>query len=287
MNAHRPFLRPHHRRGFTLVEVVIVMVVTGILAGIVAIFIRAPVLNYINSRARAELSDTADTALRRIRRDVRLALPNSVRVTTDQRSLEFILTKTGARYLSADDGQSTRNILNFVVANLSFDIVGTPPSGAQAIVGGEKIVVYNLGPGFTPADAYSGGNVATVNYVSGQTVTLLANPFAVQSPAMESPSRRFQVISGPVTYYCNSFALGGDGTIRRYSGYPLTASQVSPPTGGSYTILASNVQGCQFTYDTLVNEPKALAGLTLVLRDPRDTALTTSLAFQVHVDNTP
>ncbi len=288
-------LPPRHTasRGFTLVEMIIVMVITGILAGIVAMFIRVPVLNYINARARAELSDTADGALRRMRRDVRLALPNSVRVSGDGKSLEFILTKTGGRYLSADDSQDgTRFPLSFLsTGSTSFEVIGTMPDETQTIAPLDKIVIYNLGTGFTPADAYLdvSKNVATVQGVVGNRITLVSNTFATQTPPMESPTRRFQVISGPVTYYCNSIAAGGNGTLRRIHNYALASAQASPPSGGSSisTLLANNVQSCSFNYDVLINEPKALVGITLVLRDARQTDIQVALSHYVHVDNTP
>lgn len=285
-----PAQHPSRQRGFTLVEVIIVMVVTGILAGIVALFIRVPVLNYVDSKARAELSEAADTALRRVRRDVRLALPNSIRLSADGRSLEFILTKSGGRYVSADDGFTNHNALSFInPSDTAFEVIGAMPTGTQAIVANDSIVVYNLGSGFSPADAYSGGNIATVQSVNSATrvITLTANPFGAQAPAMESPTRRFQVVSGPVTYYCDSLANGGSGRLLRYDGYALSAVQASPPGGGGVARLADNVQSCEFRYDTEINEPRALVGMTLVLRDRRDSTLQVSLSHQVHVDNTP
>eukprot|EP01133_Synstelium_polycarpum_P021102 gene21102-25353_t len=61
----------------------------------VAMFIRLPVQGYIDANARAALADLADTATRRMARDIRLALPNSVRVTGNGRYLELLLTKSG------------------------------------------------------------------------------------------------------------------------------------------------------------------------------------------------
>ncbi|TAN77825.1 MAG: type II secretion system protein, partial [Gallionella sp.] len=60
---------------------VMVIVITGIIGSMVAVFIKAPVQQYFDVARRADMTDTADTALRRITRDLRLALPNSVRVT--------------------------------------------------------------------------------------------------------------------------------------------------------------------------------------------------------------
>ena len=64
--------------------------IVGIIGAMVAVFIRSPVQSYVDSARRAELGDVADTALRRIIRDLRLALPNSVRVTESPVGSVFI-----------------------------------------------------------------------------------------------------------------------------------------------------------------------------------------------------
>ena len=63
-------------RGFTLIEMIMVIVITGVIAGMVAVFIKGPVDSYFDMARRAELTDIADTAMRRMTRDIRLALPN-------------------------------------------------------------------------------------------------------------------------------------------------------------------------------------------------------------------
>ncbi len=73
------------QRGFTLIEAVMVIAITGIVAAMVAIFIRTPIQGYFDLERRVEMTDTADTALRRIARDLRLALPNSVRTVAAHR----------------------------------------------------------------------------------------------------------------------------------------------------------------------------------------------------------
>lgn len=280
MNARR-------QHGFTLVEAVVVIVITAVVGAMVSIFIRTPVQGYIDSVERAEVTDIADTALRRIARDVRLALPNSLRVAVGAGGnpyVEFLLTKTGGRYLSDEDNPSSGNILDFVTAaNRSFDVLGTMPAGLQQITVGDFVAVYNLGPGYAPADAYTGGNIAAIQNIAGNTITLQANPFAGQNPSMRSPTRRFQVVTTPVTYAC----IGGN--LMRYWGYAITAAQptnaaAAPLAAAQNALLATGVT-CAFNYATLANQQSGLLGLRLNIQNQTGEQVT--LYHQVHVDNTP
>jgi len=79
--------------GFTLIEMVVVIVLTSIIAAVVAVFIKIPVQGYVDSARRAEMTDIADTALRRVGRDLRLALPNSVRITDAGATIEILLSQ--------------------------------------------------------------------------------------------------------------------------------------------------------------------------------------------------
>jgi MSHA biogenesis protein MshO len=283
-----PFLR---QRGFTLVEAILVMVITGILAGMVAVFIRGPVQNYVDSAARAELTDTGEFALRRMARDLRAALPNSVRVNAAQTSIEFFPAKTGGRYLAAEDeatfASGSHPVLDFTNANnISFTVIGAMPTASQAIGAGDMIAVYNLGPGYAPADAYGFGtvanNIAVVAGIAGNIVTMTANPYA-QTPPMASPGHRFQVVTAPVTYYCSG------GTLWRVTNYGVKANQIDQPAGSTApSALAKNVKSCEFDYTALANVHDALIGITIVLQRA-DTASDgpVTLHHQIHVDNTP
>jgi MSHA biogenesis protein MshO len=291
------------QRGFTLAEAVVVIAITGIVMAAVAIFIRLPVQGYIDSVARADVTDAADTALRRMARDIRLAVPNSVRITTagGVTYLEFLLTKTGGRYLAEEDNPTdTAPILTFTAINpvtdSIFTVVGGVPTGAQAIAPGDKIVVYNLGPGQTPADAYQPSpntNIAAVTAVNAanSTITLATNPFTTQNPKMPSPGRRFDVVQTPVTYACAPNAAGG--TITRFSGYAIGPAQpnnmaAAPLAAAQSALLAAGVIGCVFSYDNSPgNQRSGLVGLGLSLQTPNSASGTVVLFHQVHVSNTP
>ncbi len=295
---------PTRQGGFTLVELIVVIVITGIVSGMVALFIRIPVQGYLDVNARAELADAADTATRRIARDVRLALPNSVRVTNTADGgsyLELLLTKAGGRYLSEDDDLTVTpgNVLAFdpntKVANPNvFTIVGAAPSGLQTIVAGDSIVVNNLGDQ-PPVDAYNCAgqcNRALVSVVNGNNITLAGNPFVAQNPAMPSLSHRFQVVTTPVTYYCAGNAAGR-GILQRFSGYAIQAGQ---PLNGAAAplsnapvaaLLANQVASCRFSFDTLVNMQRGLVSINLTLGAPGSAAGQINLVQQAQVNNTP
>jgi len=295
--------------GFTLVEAIVVIAIIGIIGAIVAVFIRLPVQNYANSVARAEVTDEADLALRRMAREIRLALPNSIRVISDGSgssgsAIEFLLTKTGGRYLSSDDPNPTSlPPLDFInTANTSLTVVGTL---TQPVAVNDYFVVYNLGSAMAPSDAWGsstgGSNIAQIAAVTGTvwpTLTLKSNPFASQNPPMPSPGNRFQIVSGPVMFAC---APAGDGALvlTRYSGYSINATMTTPPTNAtSAAPLTRRVSSCKglFTYDTSDGttssaQRTSLVSLALELaaRTTAGTAATTSirLVHQVHVDNTP
>ena len=293
-----PFPR---QRGFTLIELIVVMVITAIVAGMVTVFIRAPVQSYLDVTARAELADAADTASRRITRDVRLALPNSVRVTNNESGsyLELLLTKTGGRYLSEDDDLNLTpgNVLAFdpstpVSKPNSFTIVGAAPAGLQAIVPGDFIVVNNLGdqPPVNAYDCSGQCNRAQVASISGSNVTLASNPFLAQTPPMPSFSYRFQVVSMPVTYHCAP-NVSGTGTLTRYAGYAIQVAQpVSTAAlagAPSAALMANQVARCAFSFDTLANVQRGLVSVSLTLGAPGGNAGQLTLVQQAQVNNSP
>ena len=288
------------QRGFTLMELVIVIVITGVIGGMVAVFIRAPVQGYLDTTARATLADAADTAARRLARDVRLALPNSVRVTPNGQFLELLLTRTGGRYLSESDPPGLGNVLGFTPGQAypaSFTVVGAMPADAlgtrQAISVGDQIVVYNLGAAYAPNNAYTcsaatGCNRAPVTGVAGGVVTLGSYPFATDPAPLPSPSNRFQVVTTPVTYACNPQL----GTLTRYSGYAIGANQPAsetgaPLAGATAALLARQVAACVFSYSTLANVQRGLVNINLSLGVANSNTGVVRLVQQVQVRNTP
>lgn len=223
--------------GVTLVELIVVIAITSIIGAMVAIFIRRPVEGYADAARRASLTDEADTALRRMTRDLRLALPNSVRVDVSGQFVEYIETTGGGRYRAEVDSLGAGITLDFTAADTTFDVLGPVPTL------GNHIVVYNLYNTGTTSNAYFGDNraVFSIASVASPNITIASTLFPEPSPA-----KRFHVVSGPVTYGCTG------GQLLRYSGYAYSTAQVAPP-GGAVAVVAANVDTtsadkCQFVY---------------------------------------
>ena len=260
-------------RGVTLIEMIVVIAITGIVAATVAVFIQRPVEGYIGATRRAELTETADTALRRMTRDLRSALPNSVRVDGTNTFIEYLQTSGGGRYRSEVTGAGTGEPLDFAAPDAQFDVIGPMP----AFAGGESIVIYNLNSSGGTANAYAGDNRQAYASDNGTTITLAA---AKQFP-FASPGRRFQVVQYPVTYHCDL----GAGVLRRYWGYAISAVQPTPPAGGNSALLATNVTGCSFSY--VISGATQRTGVVALNLEVGQSGETVRLFQQAHISNVP
>lgn len=280
-----PTISARHQ-GFTLVELIMVIVLMGVIGGIMSVFMRGPIDAYFSSARRAALTDVADTTVRRIARDLHRALPNSIRPNaTCANSLEFIPTKTGGRYRV--DGT---NALTFGASVTTFNMFGDNATFAgptfalpndQIVAAGDLVVVYSLGiPG---ADAYAGDNTSPITAVgaavAGETpITITPRVFT-----LASGSNRFHVVDANeqiVTYVCN------DTTSTLYR--TATASMTAPNTCNTGSIIATNVNcaGTSFAFAPPDLQRNALVTMVLSIQDSSATE-TVNLQHEVHVDNTP
>ena len=279
-------------RGFTLVELVITIAVASVVVAFMAMFIVTPMTIYTSQTRRAALVDAADSALRFIGRDLRAALPNSVRVTTSGSvtALELLATADGARYQDTGPLSNPALALDLTAADGAF--ATTVPFTQMALPWTSNtyfLSIYNIGvPG---ADAYQMANVITP---AGTTITISAGATANQnlvtlSPAFRfafgSPGQRVFLVSGPVSYLCDTVAA----TLTRYSGYTIASAQSASAAaliaaGASAALVASSVAGCQFVLSAGTAQRNGLATLTLQIAQSGESV---QLLHQVEVVNAP
>jgi MSHA biogenesis protein MshO len=279
--------------GFTLIELIVTLVVTSVVVSFMAMFISAPVRGFTDQARRSRLVDAAGSALERIGRDVRRALPNSVRTTSSGGvvALELLSTVDGGRYRREAPG-TAQQILDFAAADGSFDALAPFTQIAKPFSStSHYLAIYNVGvPG---ADAYELANVITP---AGTTITIDADGATGEdrvtlSPAFRfayaSPTQRVFLVDGPVSYLCDPVA----GTLTRYAGYSIAASQSARDSAGELigagataSLMADKISACALTYTAGTSERAGLVSLEIAVQSQGETI---SLLSQVHVDNVP
>lgn len=268
--------RLRQQTGFTLIELVMVVVILGAVGSMASVFMKGPIDAYFASSRRAALTDVADTTVRRMARDIRKALPNSIRLVGTQ-CIEFIPTRTGGRYRAQDVTPGDSTSLGFAAPDQSFNMLGKNSDlpTAQQIIANDVVAVYNLGiPG---ADAYAGDNTAVISSVVDGTETqinMLGN--TTQFP-LASGGNRFHVIPGDekiVSYVCSA------GKLYRNANYAYSPSCPAPT---SATPVIANGATCNFSYDPQ-DMRNALVQLKMAFSSAGEAV---NIYHEVHVNNTP
>jgi MSHA biogenesis protein MshO len=278
--SEKPIMNPS-QRGFTLIEAIVVIVITGIVAGMVAVFIRAPVEAYVDSARRADLTDVADTAARRIARELQGALPNSVR-EGDPHFVEFVPIHDAGRYRAeVGTAAASDDPLDFTSgADTTFDVLGPPVT----VSAGDSLVVYNLG--IARADVYALAPNNRRAATAGPILSKVTFTSTGQPLPFASPGSRFQIVGTPVSYVCDL----GTNTLWRYSGYDFqpgqltTLAALNALAGSTHAALATHVTACSFSYAPGPLQHNGLVSLSLTITQSGESV---TLQHQVNVDNVP
>ena len=282
--------------GFSLIELIVVVVLLGVLAGGAGLLIRNPIQAYEAQVRRQQLVDQGEMALRQIARDVRRALPNSIRITTVGASgsaLEMVNTVDGARYRDEFGGVYTANadfILDFTGADTSFNLLGTL-SDPAAFDPNNRLVIYN-----TSANIYAeavdadnlgivthGGITLAVNNLGAgldrEDQIVLSTPFQF---TQQSPGQRAFFVDSSISYICDP----AGSLIERYAGYGFRGTQPTTPAdfGVAAGRVISQLAGCSFSYSAGTAQRGGILSVQIAVSDSGETI---NLLHQIHVRNVP
>lgn len=290
----------YQQSGFTLIELVIVIVITSIVATMISQIILRPFQAYTDSSRRAELVGAANAALVKMAWDIQNAVPNSVRIpAANDQVLELMPVLDAGRYREGNAGDA--NGLAVALPDNSFNHLGDMPN-----YNGARIVVYNTSATQLYDDAT--GTIPANNGVItelGNTVTItdcdiatcgdlqsvdritLSNPHRFDQGGTGSPRRRFYLTREAVTYHCDPTT---NHNILRYSGYDITSSQTEAratlaATANSEGVVTDHVTGCSFSFQPgSVSYRTATVTIRLTLEDQGERI---ELLKEVHIWNAP
>ncbi|MFT3961186.1 MAG: type II secretion system protein [Propionivibrio sp.] len=276
-------------RGFTLVELVMVIVITGILAAVLTVFFRPSVDAYFDTGRRAGLTDMADTALRRMAQDIRRAVPNSIR-SVSATCFQLVPTIAGGRYRMASDTVNDSGALpctpsgtcsaplDVAQTTTVFDVL-SPLSITPAV--GDWVVVDNQNAG----DVYTGTNRAQITQVpsaprstDGQHRIRIGG---TQFPQGYDGGRFVVVANAEQTVFYNCV---GATLYRTVAGFGANQATVCAATTGA--AVANNVAGCSFIYSPNQGATQQ-SGFVWMRLELSSAGESVALAHGVHVDNVP
>jgi MSHA biogenesis protein MshO len=215
--------------GFTLIELIAVIVLISIIAVMGSGFMIQTLNSYHQTTSRTKLVQTGRQAIEQITRNLRIAVPNSIRVSAKNLCIEWLPVVAGANYLGdlPDQSNAAPAIATIATAPISFDfgiaryVAVSPLSSAE---------VYN-----SPAASmalYAATDTSSIPHViSFSSPKQFVRNSVNQRLFLADHPHQFCVSGGALTHH-QSYTTGGS--------YPAAGSLTgSPPNAG--TLLALGV----------------------------------------------
>lgn len=208
--------------GFTLIELITVMVVVAVISALSFGFYVTALESYADTQERTRLVNRGRQAIEQITRQLRGAVPNSVRITNSGNCVEFLPLAGGGFYLArvpdADNGAAASASIATAPFRVDFDSARYVAIGALSsgeLYGGNSLASL--------ASALAEGTIQT-------NLTLSAGKVWLRNSSVS----RFFLGANP-----QAFCLNGT-ELRYFYGYATPFTTTGTPSGSGH-LLASGV----------------------------------------------
>nr|WP_298164785.1 type II secretion system protein [uncultured Pseudomonas sp.] len=268
---------------FTLVELVMVIALAGLIAVMISTVMSRPMQGFVDQSRRAELVDLASSALQRMTRDIRLAVPNSVRVAGTAR-LELLSSPGGGRYRANLVGGVRQDPPVCAADPCAIEVLG-PMIGVEDWAALNWMVIYNIG-GVASGDNSWPPLDGAMSVISPQvSISYAAGNLSLSGGGIEnfrfkyaSPQHRLFLADKVVGYQCSG------GRIVRGEFESLELPGAYDYSGATPVVDHVDCANSGFTYSPGTNTRSGLVTIRLTLSQDGETI---TLLQQVHVDNAP
>ncbi len=218
------------RIGFTLVEMVVAIAVSGIIATLVVSFVVSSAEGYRNSRERNQLASAGRVAIDRLASEIHNALPGSIRTTVaagnGDQCLEFIPVEAATSYVNPPFTSSATSFNIVDILDGGTATYPTVPPTLYAVIYPRRINQLYNGDRGTPASNWPNfptrTPIAEITSIVDDAATMGQSTVTLSKPhrfRRRSPFQRFFVVSDPVSY-----CIVGE-NLYRYTNYGFYQTQ--------------------------------------------------------------
>ena len=252
--------------GFTLIELIAVIVLLSIMGTFSVRFIVSTLDNYNRTVDRGKLVGHGRQALERMTRQLRAAVPNSVRVTNANRCVEFLPIAGGGNYIG-----------ELADANNGAAAQATISSGGYQVTFGTARYVYVAA--LTPNEVFSTSSVSTTISAAEDHSDNLLTLSAAHQFLRNSFSNRFFLADNPAAFCVIA------GELRYFSGYSTPSATTGVP-GGVGSLMAQGVgsDGSPFSISSSSEDRNSLLALRLTFTRNSETV---ALNQEILIRNVP
>lgn len=281
-------LKQRRSLGFTLVEMVTVIIILGVLVLGVSSFLIFGTRIFIDATSVDQVMSQSRFAIERMTRDIRNAVPNSIRVRDSGdgawQCIEMMPISASASYMDMPIAPAPASQFGTLMQS----------SATAPLTANQFLLIYPL----TPADVYTAtstsitqGKLFSIDSITANTTNDSRVDFGRAVRFDEaSPRQRYFGVQGAVSY-CFEQVTSELSLLKRYGGYSFNHPnlQPSPADMGTGVLMAENVVNTIGRNSPMAYTPGTLRNNAMVHLNPLFDVQGQSFQYhhQVQVINVP